>query len=123
MRAATASPASAFALGVAFGFGWTPCIGPILGVILTAAAVSETAFTGIRLLAAYSAGLGIPFLLTAAFLHEASARLRWMRRAGRPLMVCAGLIMVAMGAAMMTGKLTTFSYWLLERFPVLGRIG
>jgi cytochrome c-type biogenesis protein len=123
LRAATANPASAFALGVAFGFGWTPCIGPILGVILTAAAVSESASAGVRLLAAYSAGLGIPFLLTAAFLHEAAGRLRLMRRTGRPLMIAAGVIMVAMGIAIMTGRLTAFSYWLLERFPALGRIG
>ncbi|MFY9314670.1 MAG: cytochrome c biogenesis protein CcdA [Burkholderiales bacterium] len=63
-RVATGNPASAFLLGLAFGFGWTPCIGPILGVILTAAAVSESASAGIRLLGAYSAGLGAPFLLT-----------------------------------------------------------
>ena len=123
LRAATGNPASAFVLGVAFGFGWTPCIGPILGVILTAAALSESASAGVRLLAAYSAGLGIPFLLTAAFLHEAAGRLRLVRRTGRPLMIVAGVIMVVMGIAMMTGKLTTFSYWLLERFPALGRIG
>jgi cytochrome c-type biogenesis protein len=123
LRAATGNPASAFVLGIAFGFGWTPCIGPILGVILTAAALSESAGAGVRLLAAYSAGLGIPFLLTAAFLHEAAGRLRLMRRTGRPLMIAAGVIMVAMGIAMMTGRLTTFSYWLLERFPALGRIG
>ena len=123
LRAATGNAASAFVLGIAFGFGWTPCIGPILGVILTAAALSESAGAGVRLLAAYSAGLGIPFLLTAAFLHEAAGHLRLMRRTGRPLMIAAGVIMVAMGVAMMTGKLTTFSYWLLERFPALGRIG
>ncbi|TAK81910.1 MAG: cytochrome c biogenesis protein CcdA [Betaproteobacteria bacterium] len=123
LHAASAGPAPAFVLGAAFAFGWTPCIGPILGVILTAAAVSESAAAGIRLLAAYSAGLGIPFLLTAAFLHEAAGRLRSMRKAGRPLMVAAGLVMVAIGVAMMTGRLTAFSYWLLERFPALGRIG
>lgn len=123
LRAATASPASALVLGAAFGFGWTPCIGPILGVILTATAVSESASAGIRLLAAYSAGLGIPFLLTAAFLHEAAGRLRSIRKAGRALMVLAGVVMLAMGMAMMTGRLTVFSYWLLERFPALGRIG
>jgi cytochrome c-type biogenesis protein len=123
LRAATGKPASAFVLGLAFGFGWTPCIGPILGVILTAAALSESASAGVRLLAAYSAGLGIPFLLTAAFLHEAAGRLRLMRRTGRPLMVGSGVIMVLMGIAMMTGKLTAFSYWLLERFPALGRVG
>jgi cytochrome c-type biogenesis protein len=123
LRAATGNPVSAFVLGLAFGFGWTPCIGPILGVILTAAALSDSASTGVRLLTAYSAGLGIPFLLTAAFLHEAAGRLRPMRRTGRPLMLAAGAIMVAMGLLMMTGRLTAFSYWLLERFPVLGRIG
>jgi len=123
VHAATRSPASALLLGVAFGFGWTPCIGPILGVILTAAAVSESASAGMRLLGAYSAGLGVPFLITAVFLHEVAGRWRLMRKLGRPLMVAAGAVMVAMGIAMMTGKLTEFSYWLLERFPVLGRIG
>jgi len=120
---ATGNPASAFVIGLAFGFGWTPCIGPILGVILTAAAVSESASAGIRLLGAYSAGLGLPFLLTAVFLHEMAGRWRRVRRLGRPLMVAAGAIMVAMGIAMMSGTLTRFSYWLLEQFPVLGRIG
>lgn len=120
---ATGNPASAFVIGLAFGFGWTPCIGPILGVILTAAAVSESASAGIRLLGAYSAGLGLPFLLTAVFLHEMAGRWRRIRQLGRPLMIAAGAIMVAMGVAMMTGKLTAFSYWLLEQFPLLGRIG
>ena len=123
VRAATANPLSALALGLAFGFGWTPCIGPILGVILTAAAVNESASAGVRLLAAYSAGLGLPFLLTGAFLHETAGRWRSLRAAGRPLMVAAGVVMIGIGIAMMTGRLTAFSYWLLERFPVLGRIG
>ena len=120
---ATGNPAAAFAIGLAFGFGWTPCIGPILGVILTAAAVSESASAGIRLLGAYSAGLGLPFLLTAVFLHELAGRWRRIRALGRPLMLLAGAVMVLMGIAMMTGRLTAFSYWLLERFPALGRIG
>ncbi|HKQ28709.1 MAG TPA: cytochrome c biogenesis protein CcdA [Burkholderiales bacterium] len=122
-RSATGNPASAFVLGLAFGFGWTPCIGPILGVILTAAAVSESTSAGVRLLGAYSAGLGVPFVLAAVFLHEMAGRWGPIRRAGRPLMLLAGLVMILMGIAMMTGKLTAFSYWLLERFPVLGRIG
>jgi len=123
VHAAARNPASALLLGVAFGFGWTPCIGPILGVILTAAAMSESASAGVRLLGAYSAGLGLPFLLAAVFLHELAGRWRLMRKLGRPLMVVAGAIMVAVGIAIMTGKLTAFSYWLLERFPILGRIG
>jgi len=123
VHAAARNPASALLLGVAFGFGWTPCIGPILGVILTAAAMSESASAGVRLLGAYSAGLGLPFLLAAVFLHELAGRWRLMRKLGRPLMVVAGAIMVAVGIAIMTGKLTAFSYWLLERFPLLGQIG
>jgi cytochrome c-type biogenesis protein len=123
LRAATASPLSAFLLGLAFGFGWTPCIGPILGVILTAAAVSESASAGVRLLAAYSAGLGLPFLLTGAFLHETAGRWRGLRRVGSPLMRVAGLVMLVVGVAMITGRLSSFSYWLLEKFPLLGRIG
>ena len=123
VSAATATPVSALLLGVAFGFGWTPCIGPILGVILTAAAVSDSASAGVRLLAAYSAGLGLPFLLTGAFLHETAGRWRELRRLGNPLMRIAGAVMLLMGIAMMTGRLSAFSYWLLDRFPVLGRIG
>ena len=122
VHAASRNPASALLLGVAFGFGLTPCIGPILGVILTAAAVSESASAGIRLLGAYfsGAGLAVP---ACGFLHELAGRWRLMRKLGRPLMVVAGVIMVAVGIAMMTDKLAAFSYWLLERFPVLGRIG
>lgn len=65
----------------------------------------------------------MPFLLTAVFLHAMAGRWRGMRKLGRPLMIAAGAIMVAMGIAMMTGRLSAFSYWLLERFPALGRIG
>ena len=121
--AATASPVTALILGVAFGFGWTPCIGPILGAILTGAAISESASAGVRLLGAYSAGLGLPFVIAAVFLHEITARWRKASRVGAPLMRIAGLVMIIVGVAMITGALSSFSYWLLERFPVLGRIG
>jgi len=116
-------PAGALLVGLAFGFGWTPCIGPVLGVILTASAMQNSVHGGVVLLAAYALGLGIPFVLSAVFMRELVGRLKVLRRAGRPLQVVAGLIMVLMGVAMVTGKLTEFSYWLLERFPVLGRIG
>jgi len=120
---ATGHPGSAFALGLAFGFGWTPCIGPILGAILTAAALTESAAAGVRLLSAYSAGLGLPFFIAAVTLHETAGRWGRLRKIGRPLMAIAGAVMIAVGIAMMTGRLTAFSYWLLERFPALGRIG
>ena len=122
-RLAGGHPAAAFVLGIAFGFGWTPCIGPILGAILTVTAVQSSLRGGVGLLVAYAAGLGLPFLLAAAFTRELVDRMKALRRIGRPLQYVAGAIMVLFGIAMITGRLTTFSYWLLEQFPVLGRIG
>lgn len=103
--------------------GWTPCIGPILGAILTASAASATVAEGVALLAIYSAGLGIPFLFAAAFTDRLARRLRTIGRVGRRLQQIAGGVMVAMGITMMTGQLSAFSYWLLDAFPLLGRIG
>lgn len=116
-------PLGAFLLGIAFGFGWTPCIGPVLGAILTVGALSSTASAGIFLLAVYSLGLGVPFLLSAAFADRLVQRLKSMRRLGRVLQVGAGGVMVAMGIAMISGTMTTFSFWLLENVPMLARIG
>ncbi|MCO5965923.1 cytochrome c biogenesis protein CcdA [Sinorhizobium meliloti] len=106
-------PVSAFLLGLAFGFGWTPCIGPVLGAILTVSALSSTASAGIVLLAFYSLGLGVPFLLSAAFADHLMRRLKAVRKLGRALQVGAGGVMVAMGVAMITGTTTAFSSWLL----------
>jgi len=117
------NPLSAFVLGVAFAFGWTPCIGPILGAILTLSATQDDAGTGIRLLAAYSLGLGLPFLLTALFLRNAVAHLKRLRAVGRYMQWGAGAVMIALGIAMVTGQLAAFSYWLLRVIPVLGEIG
>jgi cytochrome c-type biogenesis protein len=114
---------SAYVLGLAFALGWTPCIGPVLGVILTMSAVSATVAQGVILLAAYSLGLGIPFLVTALFTDRLVGRLKRLGRLGRTLQIGAGGVMVAMGVAMVTGQLSAFSYWLLETFPVFQRIG
>lgn len=116
-------PAGALLLGVAFGFGWTPCIGPVLGAILTIGAVSSTASSGILLLSVYSLGLGLPFLLSTAFADGLLQRLKGARRIGRLLQVGAGGVMVVMGIAMATGMMSVFSYWLLENVPVLASIG
>lgn len=116
-------PASAYVLGLAFAFGWTPCIGPILGAILTVSAASATVAGGVTLLGIYSLGLGVPFLLAALFTDGLLARIKAIGRAGRLLQLLAGAVMVLMGVAMMTGQLTVFSYWLLDVFPILGSIG
>lgn len=116
-------PLAAYVLGLAFAFGWTPCIGPVLGAILTTSAVSATVTQGIVLLAAYSFGLAIPFLGAAMFTDRLVGRLKTLGRVGRRLEIGAGAVVVAMGVAIVTGGLTTFSYWLLETFPVFAKIG
>lgn len=104
-------------------FGWTPCIGPILGAILTASAAPANIPEGVILLAIYSAGLGIPFLLAAAFTDRLTRRLRTIGRIGRRLHQVAGAVMIVMGLAMIMGPLSALSYWLLDAFLILARIG
>jgi cytochrome c-type biogenesis protein len=116
-------PFGAFVLGLAFGFGWTPCIGPVLGAILTVSALSSTASSGITLLSIYSVGLGVPFLLSALFTENLAKRLKAMRRTGWLLQVAAGSVMIVMGVAMITGTMSIFAFWLLEQFPILTTIG
>lgn len=116
-------PVAAYVLGLAFGFGWTPCIGPVLGAILTVSAVAASVSNGIFLLAVYSAGLGIPFLACAVFTGAFAKRLRDLGRIGRWLQVAAGVVMIIMGIAMITGQLSTFAVWLLKTFPVFSTLG
>jgi cytochrome c-type biogenesis protein len=116
-------PAAAYLLGLAFAFGWSPCIGPILGSILTVGATSATVADGITLLATYSLGLGLPFVAAAMLTDGLLARLKSAGRIGRWLRLTAGSVMIVMGVAMMTGQLSAFSYWLLETFPSLASIG
>jgi cytochrome c-type biogenesis protein len=116
-------PVAAYIIGLAFAFGWTPCIGPILGTILMTSAVSATAAQGAALLAVYSLGLGLPFLGAAVFTDALLGRLRALRRVGRSLQIGAGAVMVAMGVAMIAGEFNDMSYWLLDTFPVFARIG
>ena len=118
-----ARPLAAYIVGLAFGFGWSPCIGPVLGAILTVSAASATVSSGVALLTAYSLGLGIPFLATAVFTGAFLKRLKTMRRIGRPLQVVAGIIMMIMGLAMVTGQLSAFALWLLNTFPIFKSIG
>jgi cytochrome c-type biogenesis protein len=116
-------PLAAYVLGMAFAFGWTPCIGPILGAILTVSATSATASNGVILPGVYSLGLGVPFVLAAMFTDGLLARLKAIGGVGRALKLLAGAAMIVMGAAMITGHLSTFSFWLLDTFPLLGTIG
>ena len=118
-----ARPLGAYLIGLAFAFGWTPCIGPVLAVILTVSAVAATVSSGIALLGAYSLGLGLPFLATAVFTGVLLNWLKPMRRLGRWLQIGTGAGMVFMGFAMITGMLSAFGFWLLNTFPAFAAIG
>ncbi len=118
-----ARPASAYVLGISFAFGWTPCIGPVLGAILTVSATTLTVTDGVALLSVYSLGLGVPFIAAALFAGSFVERLKTMGKVGARLQFVAGVLLVIMGVAMMTGYLTTFAWWLLRTFPILQTIG
>ncbi|MEM8536723.1 MAG: cytochrome c biogenesis protein CcdA [Pseudomonadota bacterium] len=113
----------AYLLGLAFAFGWTPCLGPILGAILSLAASEGDVSRGAVLLAVYALGLGIPFLLVAAFFPRLKGVMGWMRRHMARIERGSGLLLWTVGLMMMTGQFAAFSYWLLEQFPALALIG
>ncbi len=113
----------AYAMGLAFAFGWTPCIGPILAAILAVAASEATVVKGAGLLAIYSLGLGIPFLLAAVAVEPFAAFLARFRAYLATVEKVMGGLLVLTGIAFLTGFVTDASYWLLEMFPILGRIG
>jgi cytochrome c-type biogenesis protein len=113
----------AYIMGLAFAFGWTPCIGPILAAILAIAASEETAARGAGLLAVYSLGLGIPFLLAAAALEPFIGFLKRFRRHFGIVERVVGVLLVVTGIGFLTGAMQNFSYWLLQTFPALANLG
>jgi cytochrome c-type biogenesis protein len=92
--------------GAAFAFAWTPCVGPTLGAILTAASVKGTVGEGALLLAFYSAGLAVPFMLSAVAFTRATAAFRWLRDRWTIVTALSGLVLIAMGVLLLTGELT-----------------
>lgn len=113
----------AYFMGIAFAFGWTPCIGPVLGAILFVAAGQETVGEGMGLLAIYSLGLGLPFLLAAAavrpFLKFASGFRQYLGHVEKFM----GGMLVLFGILFFTGSMSNMAYWLLEQFPALSQLG
>jgi len=116
-------PWGAYVMGLAFAFGWTPCIGPILAAILAVAASEATLARGAGLLAIYSAGLGIPFLIAAFLVEHFAAFFKRMRGYLIHVERAMGVLLVLTGIGFLTGTVTQVSFWLLEWFPALGRIG
>jgi len=113
----------AYVMGLAFAFGWTPCIGPILAAILAIAASEHTALRGAGLLAIYSLGLGVPFLLAAAALGPFIGFLKKFRAHFGTVERVVGVLLVATGIGFLTGTMQNFSFWLLQTFPGLAHIG
>ena len=110
-------------MGLAFAFGWTPCIGPILAAILSIAAAEATVTRGAGLLAVYSAGLGIPFMIAALMIEQFSSLFARMKRHLDSVERVMGVLMIVTGIGFLTGAVSNVSIWLLETFPALQNIG
>ncbi len=113
----------AYILGLAFAFGWTPCIGPILGAILALSAQEASIARGTMLLATYAIGLGVPFIIASIFINRAIGLMnRFKRHMGLIEKIMGGMLVVV-GIMMMTGAFTRLAFWLLETFPALAAVG
>jgi cytochrome c-type biogenesis protein len=113
----------AYLMGLAFAMGWTPCIGPILAAILAVAASQSTVAEGAGMLAVYSLGLGVPFLVAALAVEPFAAFLTRFRAHLGLVEKAMGGLLVLTGIAFLTGTVSQASYWLLDTFPMLGKIG
>ncbi len=114
------SVAGNYAMGLAFGFGWTPCIGPTLAVALTLAANTQTAGKGALMLLIYSLGLGIPFLLSAIGASKLIGGLAWLRRKQRAILRVSGSLLIAFGLLMVFGKVFILSAWIQQAMESAG---
>jgi cytochrome c-type biogenesis protein len=110
-------------VGAAFGFGWTPCIGPILGSILTLAALEENIKNSMLLLSFYSLGLAIPFIISGILINKFLFFSKSMKKYVTRITKIGGIILLLTGIAILTNKLQVLGFFLLEYFPFLGNIG
>lgn len=109
-------------IGFAFAFGWTPCIGPILGAILAIASQQESVMQGIVLLSFYSLGLGIPFLVTALSINLFFSFFNKVKKYFHTIEVTGGILLIIVGSLVMTNKLTIIASWLMQLFPSLSKL-
>lgn len=110
----------AYVLGLAFAFGWTPCIGPQLGAILSLAAQEGSVQRGTLLLGLYALGLGLPFLLAALFVERSLGLMQRLKPHMKTIERVMGALLIVVGLALLTGAFTDFSWWLLETFDRFG---
>ncbi|MBT4218472.1 MAG: cytochrome c biogenesis protein CcdA [Rhodospirillaceae bacterium] len=112
-----------YVLGLAFAFGWTPCVGPILATILMVAAGNDSIMFGTTLLTAYAVGIGVPFLLAAFMVKPFMAFIGRFRKHMQKVEITIGVLLVVTGVAIFTGSLASASQWLLETFPIFTNFG
>lgn len=112
-----------YVIGLAFGFGWTPCIGPILGTILAIAASDSSLGYGVSLLAVYALGLGIPFILAALAINPFLRFMTKFRRHLHKVEIGTGLILIVTGLLIFFNEFQILAYWFLELFPSLANLG
>lgn len=112
-----------YVLGLAFAFGWTPCVGPVLATVLMVAAGSDSVAYGTSLLAAYAAGIGVPFLAAALAVKPFMSFMARFRKHMHKVEVTIGSLLVITGIAIFTGKLAEASQWLLDTFDIFTTIG
>ena len=112
-----------YVIGLAFAFGWTPCVGPVLATILFVAGSEDSIAYGTSLLAVYSAGLGIPFLIAAAAAKPFMAFMTRFRAHMLTVERVIGGLLVLTGILFLTGSMADIAFWILEAFPSLGQIG
>ena len=110
-------------VGAAFGFGWTPCIGPILGSILALAAIEENINKSILLLSFYSLGLAIPFIISGILIDKFLLLSKNLKKYISTITKTGGAILLLTGIAIVTGQLQILGFFILEYFPLLGNIG
>ena len=115
--------AGSYLLGLAFAFGWTPCVGPILATILMVAAGNDSILYGTSLLAVYAAGIGIPFLIAAFAVKPFMGFMARFRKHMHKVEITIGILLVLTGVAIFTGSLADASQWLLETFPAFSNVG
>ena len=116
-------PYMSFLVGIGFGFGWSPCIGPILGSVLALASLETTILKGIILLLIYSIGLAIPFILSGIFITKFLVFSKKTRVHIVQIQKISGYVLLVTGVLIVTGKLQTLGFYLLEWFPFLAKLG
>lgn len=113
----------AYLLGLAFAFGWSPCLGPVLSAILAMAAEEGQGARGAILLGTYAAGLGVPFILAAVFINRAMGVMARLKRHMRLIEALMGALLLVIGVLLISGRFSVMAFWLLDRFPALAYVG